>query len=118
MYPLIKQGDNVSIKFCRTEKLQTGDIIAFRSNNKTIVHRIIKRLAEGYLEKGDLQLRGTPIKAEQIIGQVQLLNRPLNRLLAALGYLVHRLSPVRPLAKTLLGLPYLINLILRWKINP
>lgn len=117
MYPLIKQGDNLQIKFCHPEKLRTGDIIAFRRNDKIIVHRIIKKLPDGYLEKGDLQLRGVRITPDQIIGRALLLNRPLNRLLSALGYLIHRLSSLRPLAKIFLAIPYLINWTLRWKLN-
>lgn len=114
MYPLIKQGDQLTIKFCPSENVKKGDIIAFRRNNKTIVHRIIKITDDKILEKGDLQERGEIISKTQIMGKVILLPHFLNYILALLGNLVHLLSPIKLLAKITLIIPFSINQISRW----
>lgn len=112
MYPLIKHGDTLDIKFCGPESIRIGDIVAFRRGETTIVHRIIKKTDTGFLEKGDLQLRAQPVKLERIMGKV-VMNfagaKICNSLMSALGYVIHILSPVKPLAKLLLLIPYIIN---------
>ena len=114
MYPLIKDGDNLYIKFCKPNSIRVGDIVAFRRGKSTIVHRLIKKTGGGFLEKGDLQLRAELIKTERIMGKVVMgpeskIYSRLSSLLTLLGYVIHRLSRVRFLAKPLLLIPFTIN---------
>lgn len=103
MYPLIKQGDIVNIRFIRPADIRVGDIVAFRRDNTTIVHRIIKRVKGGFIEKGDFQLKGSFIEPTQIIGRVEI---PGDYLMALLGYIIYRLCYV---AKPFLIIPFIIN---------
>ena len=115
MYPLIKSGDSISIKFCNREDIKVGDIVAFRRGEITVVHRLIKKTGTGFLEKGDLQIRAQFIKPEMIMGKVVMnsmkgrANKWINRLLTFSGYIIHRLGAVKFLAKPLLLIPLVIN---------
>lgn len=114
MHPLIKDGDDLYIKFCKPQSIKVGDIVAFRRRKSTIVHRIIRKTGGGFLEKGDLQLRAELIKTERIMGKVVVgpagkVYSRANSLLTLLGYIIHRLSRVRFLAKPLLLIPFTIN---------
>lgn len=103
MYPLIKQGDSVYIRFMKPEDCRVGDIVAFKRDNATIVHRIIKKIGNGFIEKGDFQLRGNFIQSGQIFGRVEIHG---NYLMALIGYIIHRLGYI---AKPLLIIPFIIN---------
>ena len=114
MYPLIKDGDNLYIKFCKPNSIRVGDIVAFRRGKATIVHRLIRELDSGFLEKGDLQLCAEFIEPEKIMGKVEMNIKGraydrVNCLLTFLGYLIHRLSSVKFLAKPLLLVPFAVN---------
>lgn len=103
MYPLIKQGDIVNIKFINPSEIKVGDIVVFRRWDATIVHRTIKKVNGGFIEKGDFQLKGNFIGTENIFGKVEL---PSSFLLALIGYLIHRLGYI---GKPLLIIPFIIN---------
>ncbi len=112
MYPLIREGDNLRIKFCKPQAVRVGDIIALRRGESTIVHRLIKKTDAGFLEKGDLQLRAQPVETERIIGRLiwhGAAGCGVNNLLAFLGRIIHRLSAVKFFAKPLLLIPFIIN---------
>ena len=106
MYPLIKHGDTIYIKFCRPEKVKAGDIIAFKRGSTTIVHRLLKKSNSAFLEKGDFQIRGQFIESRYILGKVILGNNCINCLMSHLGYLVHRFSFI---GRPLLVFPLTIN---------
>lgn len=58
MEPSINLGDVVIVKKCKENKLQTGDIITFKTKNEIITHRILKiedngLLPNTYSTKGD-----------------------------------------------------------------
>ena len=132
MYPLIKHGDKVYIKFCKPEKIKVGDIVAFRRGNTTIVHRLLKKIDSSiFLEKGDFQRRAQPVEQKHILGKVLLAHSPsscmqglgspilprwvsvrvdkiINPIMAYLGYLIHKLSFID---KPLLVFPLTINII-------
>ena len=109
MYPLIKNGDSLCIKFCPPQSIKIGDIAAFRRGESTIVHRIIKKTDNGFLEKGDLQIRAEPVELERIMGKVVMMPVRVNALMAFLGCIIHRLGSMRFPAKFLLLIPLTIN---------
>ncbi|MBI4649203.1 MAG: signal peptidase I [Bacteroidia bacterium] len=43
MFPALRKGDFLEIKYVPIENLKTGDIILFRENSKYIVHRLISK---------------------------------------------------------------------------
>lgn len=106
MYPLIKHGDNINIKFIKPENVRIGDIVAFRRDNTTIVHRLIKKDGSGFIEKGDFQIKGRFIEKNIIFGRVELQNVLLNYIMASTGYIIHRFGYI---AKPLLLIPFTIN---------
>lgn len=58
MEPSINLGDVVITRKCKEDKLQTGDIITFKTENEIITHRILKiedngLLPKTYITKGD-----------------------------------------------------------------
>lgn len=103
MYPLIKHGDNIPIRFIKPEGARVGDIAAFRRNNTTIVHRLIKQTDSGFIEKGDNQIKGQFIKANSIFGRMEIRRNYINTIL---GYIIHKSGYI---AKPLLIIPFIIN---------
>jgi len=113
MYPLVKTGDKIHIRFCRPETLKIGDIVVFRRGDITIVHRLLKKLGTGvFLEKGDFQIKGLPINSNRIFGKALVGSRYIDKLMSILGYIIHKASGIRPLARFLLILPFTINVII------
>lgn len=106
MYPLIKQGDNISIKFTKPENVKIGDIVAFRRANITIVHRLIKKEGNQFVEKGDFQMKGSLIDSSMIFGKAGMQNYFTCRIISIFGYIVHKFGYI---AKPLLIIPYIIN---------
>jgi len=110
MYPLIRQGDNISIKFCNPNKIKVGDIVAFKRGTTTVVHRILKKIDDKtLLEKGDFQLKGTSINHETLLGKVLISNMLINKIMGFLELLVHKTSSTRLLSKFFLIFPFTIN---------
>lgn len=106
MYPVIKQGDNIPIRFTSPSHIEAGDIAAFRRNNLTIVHRLIKKCPGGFIEKGDFHVKGFFIRDDAILGKIIIQPRIINRFLSFIGYLIYKLGRV---AKPLLVIPFIIN---------
>ncbi|MBQ9155492.1 MAG: signal peptidase I [Eubacterium sp.] len=87
MKPVIKRGDLLLVK--RYKNYKPGDIIVFRSDNLpgeknrsisgqsgqaiSITHRIVKKVQDGYLTKGDANEQEDPyvIKQDDIRGKVE-----------------------------------------------
>jgi signal peptidase I len=106
MYPLIKQGDTIKIKFTKSENIKVGDIAAFTRGNSTIVHRLIRKDITGFIEKGDFHVKGTHIKYSNIIGKVETLNKTIDYCMALMGYAIYK---VGPFGKPFLIIPFIIN---------
>lgn len=77
MYPNINVGDMVIIKQVKPDKLAEGDIIAYKYNDTTVVHRIKyinKKENQNYefITKGDNNYfeDTKPVKEDQIVGVV------------------------------------------------
>ncbi|MGH7802424.1 MAG: signal peptidase I [Thermodesulfobacteriota bacterium] len=79
MLPLIKDGDSVVI--CHTrEGIRAGSIVAFRKDQKIIVHRVIKIEKDdgktAFLTKGDFNLKPDyPFHEDLLIGKVIAIKR-------------------------------------------
>lgn len=78
MKPSINIGDAVVVCSCDAKDLNVGDIIAFSSENGTVVHRIERILEKNeerfFVTKGDDNNSedSVPVGKEQIIGRVVL----------------------------------------------
>ena len=55
MHPFIHSGDKIFISPVTTETIRLGDILAFicPSDNRVLVHRVVKIQKEYYINKGD-----------------------------------------------------------------
>jgi len=106
MYPLIKKGDLIKIKFIKPENIEVGDIAAFKCAGKTIVHRLIKKTDNGFIEKGDFHVKATFIDTKDIFGKAEISGKILNKLMAGIGYIIYKFGPF---SKPLLIIPITIN---------
>lgn len=106
MYPLIKNGDRIKITFTNPDKVKQGDIVAFRRDRKIVVHRLIKKLNNGFIEKGDFHIKATKIDKNIILGKINIKIGFLNRLLCIIGYAIYRLGCI---SKPLLIIPFILN---------
>lgn len=104
MYPLIREGDNVLVE-CGYSQIRRGDIIAFRSENKLIVHRVLTISEKGtgfsVTTKGDNVPHPDPVVSHrEIIGKVSAIKRGEKMLSLdtfagrSTGWLIIRSTPV------------------------
>lgn len=77
MRPLIAEGMQVGLQFCKFDRIRIGHIIAFKKGNDMIVHRVIgfwnqqERLFA--IEKGDNNPHCTMIPASMVLGRVTMI---------------------------------------------
>lgn len=80
MEPLLKSGDRVAVRSVHPEQMKMGDIIAFRSEGRVVIHRLVGRRKTGrglvYCQKGDNLIGWTWILEEAIIGKVVSVRGP------------------------------------------
>jgi len=80
MEPFLKSGDRVVVRTVYSEQLKRGDIIAFRSAGRVIIHRLMggRKTDKGlvYCQKGDNLGGWTWIPEEAIIGKVVSIRGP------------------------------------------
>jgi signal peptidase I len=103
MRPLLREGDEIQVRFCLPENLRKGDLAVFQEGKILNAHRIldIRKTPSDlfFLEKGDSNPHGGYIPSSRIKGVVQAvrkpggvigLNRPFwrwwNRMMAKAGY--------------------------------
>ncbi|MDI6723987.1 MAG: signal peptidase I [Methanobacterium sp.] len=78
MFPLIKNGDLVTIKPVNPYDLSTGDIIFFEKNDSLILHRIIKeeKFKGKFITKGDnMPIRDPAVNSNEILGKLTSIER-------------------------------------------
>ncbi|MCC7430889.1 signal peptidase I [bacterium] len=79
MKPFIFDGDKIKIKFIEAKKIKFGDIVVFKSNEKLVVHRIIRTIERHDLlyfwEKGDNRRFPTEINENDLVGKVVEIER-------------------------------------------
>lgn len=75
MYPYLRNEDIITVERCSFSELKKGDIIVFKSNNKWIAHRLLKKSSGG--NNNTLTARGDtcakkdpPITENNYIGKV------------------------------------------------
>ena len=93
MEPAIIPGDIIIIQ--ERKDYETGDIITYKANSY-ITHRIMEKVPNGYITKGDVNdIADSEIRADQVVGKVIsviprvghivfFLQNPLNLLLSLL----------------------------------
>jgi signal peptidase I len=92
MAPLIRPKDWVLVSTAAEGQIGSGDVVAFRRDNRLVVHRVLKKslTAKGvyFIEKGDNLEKCRLVNADKIIGKVTVVKRngkifdlttPLNR---------------------------------------
>ncbi len=77
MFPTIKIGDMVLMKQTRPDKIKVGDVIGYKLDEKTIVHRVTEigrndSMEYVFLTKGDNNedVDYRPVQEEQVVGKV------------------------------------------------
>ncbi|NUM43310.1 MAG: S26 family signal peptidase [Anaerolineales bacterium] len=76
MAPLMQDGESVIVEPTPFERLQRGDVIAFRHSRQTITHRIIALEPSGVLTLGDnLRKLDPPVPSDMILGRVVALEK-------------------------------------------
>lgn len=115
MHPFIKDGEVVSVSPVPGGRLYPGDVVAFchPENGRLVVHRIIKKNAQGFVLRGDncAEADGL-VPAASIVGRVTEVRRNSRikrlewrpeRLFPALLSRYHRLQPLRFRIRQALG---------------
>lgn len=78
MSPFIKDGDVVTVLPLGDSGPRVGDVVAFRfpATGKSAVHRVVKRMGQGYVVRGDNadEADGT-VSRDRIIGVVSRVER-------------------------------------------
>ncbi len=115
MHPFIKDGEMVTISPVPGVQLDPGDIVAFchPESGKLVVHRIIKKNAQGFILRGDnCAAADGLVSAASIVGRVtavegdswiKRLGRGPDRLFLALLSCYHHLRPLRYRIRQALG---------------
>ncbi|MFH1895063.1 MAG: signal peptidase I [archaeon] len=75
MYPLIPEKSEVEIKIISPKELKTGDIAAYYSKGKFVIHRILGKKGKNFLVKGDNNNRfDKKINEKNIVGKAVKVN--------------------------------------------
>lgn len=76
MFPYLNPGNKVIIKQVNFDEIKVGDIIAFKSNNLSVLHRVIKKNNNHIFCKGDFMLLpDNKISQEDIIGKLEKIEK-------------------------------------------
>lgn len=76
MFPLLQDGDIVSIKKVKFKHISVNDIICFKRSRNLITHRVIYKTPRYIITKGDSNTSSDgKIKKSQIIGKVNKVRR-------------------------------------------
>ena len=72
MWGTLAQGDCLWVVAVPFDSLQAGDVVAFVSGGKTVVHRIVERRGDGFATQGDGNgsRDSALLTADRLIGQV------------------------------------------------
>jgi signal peptidase I len=71
MQPLLQIGDKVLVQSVKPAEILLGDIIVFKTPDKLIVHRVIRRYnSSSFLQKGDYTATAEIVSSKDVIGNV------------------------------------------------
>lgn len=78
MYPLFKEGDLVIVKKCNSDELSVGDVMEYKKENYSVIHRIIsisiKNGKKIIITKGDNNKDiDNPVYEEQVVGKMEFI---------------------------------------------
>jgi len=83
MFPFIQSGDWVSAALYKGkhENVRKGDILLFRKDDKLYMHRMLRRVKDGFIVKGDMSFgHDGAICADDIMARVTLVERDGRRI--------------------------------------
>lgn len=76
MVPTLWPGDLLTVQTCNPYGLAPGSIIVFRQDQQLIVHRLMLRLGDRTVTRGDARPRlDKPVEPSQIVGRVETVMR-------------------------------------------
>ncbi len=80
MFPVIRSGDVLSIRYCTTEAVQPGDVVLVADGDRLFAHRLIKKRLRNdeclLVTRGDSHWRNDPPRpASTLLGQVTGVSR-------------------------------------------
>ena len=90
MTPVIKNGDWLTLKHNKND-IKVGSIIAYRREQKIIVHRVIKMQAQSLITKGDFNYHlDEAVDIKNVIGKViAIKNRRIDtKLWSVIAYII------------------------------
>lgn len=72
MEPNINIGDVAVVLQYDSDKLETGDIVQYKGDNCTVIHRIVEKNGDIFITKGDANNAPDlmPVEKSQILGKV------------------------------------------------
>lgn len=98
MLPFIRPGDNVKLEIGKRD-IRNFDVVLYKKNDKSILHRVVGKKADGYIICGDNESTADFVVPEQIIGiMVQHQGRKHVRTEKTLAWCWYRLK-VKQLAR-------------------
>jgi signal peptidase I len=76
MVPALWPGDLLTVRSCSPYELAPGSIIVFRQDQQLIVHRLMHRLGDQIVTRGDARPRlDKAVESSQIVGRVEIVMR-------------------------------------------
>ncbi|HQO38581.1 MAG TPA: S24/S26 family peptidase, partial [Candidatus Omnitrophota bacterium] len=78
MHPFIRSGDWVQVDLSGrgAETIRAGDVILFRQDDGLFAHRVLRRMAGGFLVKGDMSFGSDGVAVpDDVMGRVIAIER-------------------------------------------
>lgn len=76
MLPLIRPGDRLRLEMPDPRRIVPGSVIAYRSDSRLVVHRVVTRDEHGLTAKGDaLTDPDPPVPWDRVVARVRALRR-------------------------------------------
>ncbi|MDO8269572.1 MAG: signal peptidase I [Candidatus Levybacteria bacterium] len=76
MFPLLRDGDVVSIKKTIYSQIKVNDIVCFRQKNNLVTHRVVYKTATYIIAKGDNNpFSDGKVRPDKILGRVNAIKR-------------------------------------------
>jgi hypothetical protein len=76
MVPVLWPGDLLTVRSCSPYELERDSIVVFRQDQQLVVHRLIHRIGDEIVTRGDARRRlDKPVEPSQIVGRVEIVMR-------------------------------------------
>jgi len=76
MVPVLWPGDQITVRLSDSSKLGPDAIVVFRQSERLVVHRVIRRMSDRIVTRGDARLCcDRPVKATEVLGRVESIRR-------------------------------------------